>query len=307
MPVNKCIQRIKIPCPTGDLLEAVLMLPSRDVPRRLVYIVPLVGAGASQQILRFKSMTKRGAALLSFDYRGHGMSSGAFSMRKSLEDSLTVYHWAQNYASVHGLPLHALATCYGSLVMLSWFQDGDGAQAAKTLGSVSSLLDLHSIIRVDEFIPYYEKNGGPAFSRAGQLIEEMKRGTVDIHGKVFRLALRDYLKSLFPELRVTPDAFEDLEYSRADIQDTIIQFSTMTPLEGAVVPAKIPGLFFFGLHDTLMKLDSPEGRKNHESRIKKLAPHAEIRAAAIDHFGRGPDHDSIIQQLCDFHEEHETA
>jgi len=307
MPVNKHIQRIEIPCATGDLLEAVLMLPSRDVPRRLVYIVPLVGAGASQQILRFKSMTKRGAALLSFDYRGHGLSSGAFSMRKSLEDSLTVYHWAQNYASDNGLPLHALATCYGSLVMLSWFQGGNSVLAAKTLGSVSSLLDLHSIIRVDDFFPYYEKNGGPLFSGGAQFIEEMQRGTIDVHGKAFRFALRDYLISLFPELRVTPDAFEDLEYSRADIQDTLIQFSTMTPLEGAVVPGKIPSLFFFGLHDTLMKLDSTEGRQNHESRIRTLAPHAEIRAAAIDHFGRGQDHDSIIQQLCDFHEEHETA
>lgn len=281
------------------------MRPSTGPARRLVYLVPLVGASASQQILLFKNMAKRGTLLLSFEYRGHGASTGTFSVEKSLEDSQTALFWAQEHADKLGIPLHVLSTCYGSLAMLSWFRGTALARAPLSLSAVSGLIDMHQIIRITDFLPHLSRISGVPGLTAGRFLEMMENGAIDLAGEGYRGALRSYLTGLFPELRVTQRSFEELEFHRVDMRDTVRQFFDREPLQGVAVPREVPCLFYYGLQDELMGLDLPGGRRNYEKRVRTLVHHAEIRPANVDHFGRGMDRDLIVQQLGDFHEQHE--
>lgn len=307
MSGRKLFKEIDIISASGDRLGAFLMVPLHGAPKRLVYIVPLMGSGASQQILRFKNFTKRGSAILSFEYRGHGRSSGTFSVEKSLEDAKTVLHWAREYAEAHNLPLHVHATCYGHLAMLSWFRGGHDAPAVRTLSAVSGLLELNHIVRFEDFLPYYDKYSNMPMTIAAKFIGYAAQGLIDFDGDHYRNALRDYLRGLFPELRITRDVFEELEYRRVDMRDMVKQFYLLRPSAGVVVPPTIPCRFYYGMNDNLLGLVTAEGRRVYESCISALAPHAEVRGMQVDHFGRGRDHDAIINQLCDFFEEHDVS
>ena len=308
MPVRKLFEYPRVACCGGDgSLSAMLMKPPQGEPQRLVYIVPLVGSGASQQFLLFKNIVKRGSALLSFEYRGHGASSGAFSMEKSLEDSRTVLAWACGYAAERKIPLHALSTCYGNIPMLSWFRGRGTGVRPRTLNSVSGLFDLHHIIKIEDFLARYRRSLGGAVLDAGRFTEEVEQGTLPVEGDAYRQALRDFLIGLFPDLRVSRDSFEELAFDRVDMRDTVVQFARMRPLEGVAVPGDLPCLYFYGERDGLMGLDSPLGRLAYENRIDEIVPHAETRARDIDHFGRGPDHGRVIEQLCDHMELHDRA
>ena len=301
MSINRVFLEREISCPTGEKLHALIMAPPRGPVERLVYLVPLVGSGASQQILMFKGMAKRGSALLSFEYRGHGRSTGTFSVEKSLEDARTVYDWACAYADERGLPLHVLSNCYGTLAMLSWFRGGGDVPLPATIGAISGLIDMHQIIRIDDFAAVYARvDGRPALSGEG-LLNAIAAGAVDIEGAAYRHALKAYLQELFPELQVTSNAFEQLPFHRVDMGATVRQFFTLRPLATITVPSGLPCLFFYGLRDDLMGLDLPGMRQQYEQRLHELVPHAEIRAADVDHFGRGMDRDGIVRQLGDFH------
>lgn len=305
MPVNRVFSEQSIPCPTGERLHALLMSPAHIPAERLVYLVPLVGSGASQQILMFKGMVKRGAALLSFEYRGHGRSTGTFSVEKSLEDSLTVYAWARAYAQEQELPLHVLSNCYGTLAMLSWFRGAAPEPAPATLSAISGLINMHQIIRAEDFLACYARLDGGSPASVASFLETVAAGVVDVEGEAYRRALMVYLQGLFPELKVTMDVFEQLEFRRADMQDTLRQFFTMEPLGNIAVPAEIPSLFYYGLRDEIMGLDVPGTRQQYEQLLSTLVPHAEVRSADVDHFGRGLDRDVIVQQLGDFHQLHD--
>ncbi len=308
MPVRKLFEYPSIACSgPGESLSAVLMKPPQGEPLRLVYVVPLIGSGASQQLLLFKNMVKRGSALLSFEYRGHGASSGTFAMEKSLEDSRTVLCWAQHYASERGIPLHALSTCYGNIPMLAWFNGRAARLRVRTLNSVSGLFDLNHIIKVEDFLVRYQRSLGGVPLDAGRFSELVEQGAIPVEGQGYREALRQFLQAIFPELRVSREAFEALVFDRVDMRDTIVQFSRMRPLQGVAVPPDLPCLYFYGVRDELMGLDTPLGRLAYENRIGGLVPHAETRPMDIDHFGRGPDHGRVIEELCDFLERHDRS
>lgn len=301
---GRLFESSEIPCPTGERLHALVMRPPGPA-LRLVYLVPLVGASASQQILLFKSMTKRGSVLVSFEYRGHGASTGTFSVEKSLEDSLTSLSWAQDLAGSIGIPLHVVSNCYGSLAMLSWFRGTGPARLPLSLGAVSGLIDMHQIIRIDDFLPHVARACPFPVPTAGAFMELAGRGAIDLTGDCYRGALRGYLTGLFPELRVTDRSFEELSYDRVDMDATVRQFFDRAPLEGVAVPREVPCLFYYGLQDEIMGLDLPGGRRNYEKRVRTLVHHAQIRPANVDHFGRGMDRDLIVQQLVDFQEQQE--
>lgn len=301
----KVIEKIRINMPNGEQLASVLMVPAKEEPKRIVYIVPLVGARAAQQVLRFKSLARRGSALLSFEYRGHGNSSGTFSMEKSLEDSRRVLSWAQEYAAARNIPLHVLTTCYGTLAMLSWFKNGYSAPGVRSLSAVSGLFDLHRIITLDDFFDRFTRRAGRERFGMTTVLADIIAGTIDTGSDVFRESLREYLKGLFPELRVSSDAFEDLGFNRVDLPESVVQFSRLQPLEGVSVPPDVPCLFYYGTSDRLMGLHTSEGRLQYESAIRVLVPHAGIFSSTIDHFGRGGDHDFVLEQLGDFHETNE--
>jgi hypothetical protein len=189
--------------------------------------------------------------------------------------------------------------------MLAWFRGHGTGAALRTLNAVSGLFDLDHIIKVEDFLERYYRSLGGVPLDAGRFSEQVEQGTFPVEGDAYRDELRDFLHGLFPELRVSRDAFEELAFDRVDMRDTVVQFARMRPLAGVAVPGDLPCLYFYGVRDGLMGLDTPLGRLAYENRIGEIVPHAETRPMDIDHFGRGPDHGKVIEQLCDHMESHD--
>lgn len=296
----------EIPTKDGDVLHAKLMLPKPPSrPQRVLFIAPLIGAGAAQSLLVFRNLSRRGSILLSFEYRGHPRSTGTFELDKTLADVRDALVWAWGYASDRGLPLHGLSTCYGTVPLLAQFAGNGCGALLRTFCAASGLFRLDHILRLSDFAPFLSRYLGRELSAAACL-EEIAMGRIDCSESAFRQALYEFLKVLFPQLRVEPGCFEELEYDRVDLGRTLLQFSRANYLEGATVPPWIPCHFFYGRNDKLMLLDTPEGQSAYERHVRSLIPHASLHPCDVDHFGRGPDRDWLINSVGDICEQYDA-
>lgn len=294
-----------IPTEDNNLLHVTLMLPKPPIrPRRVVLMAPLVGAGASQPLIIFRNFTRRGAILVSFEYRGHLGSSGVFELDGTIGDVRRAVTWAWQYAHERGLPLHGFATCFGTVPLLAQFRDGGCGRLLSSFSAVSGLFRLDQILRFDGFAPVLARRLGRPVTAAA-LLHAVAEGVLDSRGNAFREALREYLATLFPEQRVERDRFEELHYDRVNIPRTLLQLSGVRYLEGAVVPPDIPCNFFYGRHDELLSLRTAEGREAYCNHVRSLIPHAVLWERELDHFGRGPDHDPVIETLSDIFERYD--
>jgi hypothetical protein len=164
---------------------------------------------------------------------------------------------------------------------------------------------MDQILRFEEFAPIFSRELGRGLDQAA-FLGGITDGTLDFNDKAFRQALYEYLTGWFPELDIGWDYFEQLRYERVDIPHTLLQLSQANYLDGLAVPPEVPSNFFFGRNDEILSLTTEEGRGAYRERILSLIPHAQIHECEIDHYGRGPDHDPVIEKLGDLFEERET-
>ncbi len=297
------IEHHLIPVDGQSKLHAELMLPrSLQPPMRLVIVAPLVGANASQALIIFRTLTRRGAAVLSFEYRGHARSSGNFELDKTVVDTQYALEWACDYARVRGIPVHGLATCFGTVPLLAQFASGHPVFPLCSISAVSGLFRLDQILRFEDFTSILARHTETALDRT-ELVEGIARQSLDLREPGVRGAIREYLKGLFPELRVELNRFEELHYERANVARTLSQLSQASYLERLSVPREIPCRFFLGRNDHLLGLDTAEGRRVYRDHVLSLIAHAEFRELEFDHYGRGPDHEAALEGLGDLFEE----
>jgi hypothetical protein len=292
-----------IPTEGNDRLFAMTMMPKR--PRRVVFMAPLIGAGAAQAPMTFRNMTRHGCVLLSFQYRGHPRCTGTFTLDRTIVDTRHALIWAWNYASERGLPLHALTQCYGTIPLLAQFAQGGCGTLVKSISLGSALVRMDQIIQIGDFVPFLSRRLGRKLDIAG-LREGLAEHTFDWKGPACREALFEYLSQMFPELRVTWDSFEELSYDRADLGQTLLQFMRARYLHGITVPSSIPCHLFLGHRDEMMNLHTPQGREVYENNVRMLIPHAVPHYYDIDHFGRGPGREPLIEVMADVCEQSET-
>jgi hypothetical protein len=297
----------RIPTDGGDFLQVQTLHPKKSVePRRVVFISPLVGAGAAKSLIVSRSFTRAGSILVSFEYRGHTRSSGKFELDRTVADVRNALNWARGYAADMGLPLHGFATCYGTVPLFAQFKGDGPARFLRSVSVVSALFRLNQILSFDRFAAIFSSYYGRELSK-----EEFQYGIVhnsfDWDGDVFRQALYEYLKGLFPELNIGRDHFEELRYDRANIQPTLRQLLESKYLEGVKIPSYIPCNVFMGVHDELMGMTTPKGRYAYADHVKTIVPHAEFHDCDIDHFGRGSDHDAVTDRLGEIFARYDSA
>ena len=306
IPKSQLFEEHRIPTEGTDLLHAKLMLPKPPMaPKRLVFIPPLIGAGASQQLIIFRKLTRRGCALLSFEYRGHPRSTGVFDLDATIVDTKHALRWAAEYAQGRGLPLHGYATCYAAIALAAQFSDRDRSARLWSFSSVSGLLRMDQILRFEDFAHVYGRYLGKT-PTVGQLKDDIAADRIDFGGDTFRGALHEYLSTLFDELDIRRDRFEDLDYDRVEIQATLHQLAQAGYLDGLVVPADVPCNFIMGRRDGFLSLKTEVGREAYRNHTRSVIPHAEVEEYEIDHFGRGPERQCVIDRVGDFFEECEV-
>ena len=297
----------QIPTEGGAVLHAKLMTPKPPVqPQRVVLISPLVGASAAQPLLIFRNLTRRGCTLVSFEYRGHPRSSGRFELDRTVVDVRYALQWAWNYANERRLPLHGFATCYGAVPLLAQFREDGWGGVLRSFNTISGLFRLDQILRIGDFAAFFARQLG---QRQGpeEILAQLAQQTFDGNGKAFRRALHEYLTNLFPGLRVGEDYFEELQYERVNIPQTLLQLSQARYLDGVRVPADMPCNIFLGRNDDVLSAHTPEGREAYRNRVLSLIPQAVVHVRDFDHFGRGAEHDAVIEHLADIFERHDGA
>ncbi|NUQ63845.1 MAG: hypothetical protein HUU20_15315 [Pirellulales bacterium] len=295
-----------IPSEGRDVLHARFMLPKPPCkPRRVLFIAPLIGAGAAQSLLVFRNLTRRGCILASFEYRGHPRSTGTFELDRTVSDVRHALVWAWNYANERDLPLHGLATCFGTVPLLAQFKDEGCGVLLRTVNAASSLFRLDQILRLDDFAPFLSRHLGCEPS-SESILAGIVENTIDCSSSTFREALVEFLRRMFPELAVERDRFEELQFDRVNMARTVLQFSKARYLDGIAVPSWIPCHFFFGRNDALMSLDTAAGREAYIGRVRSIIPHAQLHECEVDHFGRGPDREWLIQSVGDACERYDS-
>ncbi|MCC6123988.1 MAG: hypothetical protein IT426_03425 [Pirellulales bacterium] len=304
---SKLFKDYRIPTDDGNYLHAKALYPKPPVqPRRIVFISPLVGAGAAQSLIISRSFTRRGAILLSFEYRGHTRSSGIFDLEKTIVDVRHALAWTEVFAHGMGLPLHGFATCYGAVPLFAQFNGRGNGCLMRSLSVVSGLFRLNQILSIEDFAKVYSRHSRRDLG-AREFLDAVVRNEIDWNGDTFRNALYDYLKGLFPELRIGLDYFEELRYERADIHRALLQLSDAHFLGGIHVPPGMPCNVFMGIDDEVMGLKTAAGRQAYARRVQSLVPHAVIHEHEIDHFGRGADHDAVTARLAEIFERYDAS
>ncbi|MGA2798819.1 MAG: hypothetical protein ABSE63_14660 [Thermoguttaceae bacterium] len=271
-----------------------------------MFISPLVGAGAVQSLLIYRNFTRRGSILLSFEYRGHAQSTGTFEFDKTITDVRDALIWSWNYANQRGLPLHGFAACFGTIPLLAQFGNYGCGYLLQSVSTVSGLFHLNQVFSIADSAIIFSRYYGRQLS-AEEFSQGIAENRFDWNGDIFRQALLEYLTGVFPELRIGLDFFEELPYRNVRIQQTLSQLLTARYLEGMQIPADIPCNVFVGRNDDIMSLQTAEGRRVYAEHVRSIVPHAEIHEREFDHFGRGIEHDMVIEDLCDIFERYDAS
>ncbi len=295
----------RIPTEGADTLHAKAMLPRSPMrPKRIVLIPPLIGAAASSDLIVFKSLTRRGCIVVSYEYRGHPRSTGRFDLNRSVVDTQYAIRWANDYACERGLPLHAVTSCYGVVSLGAQFQPDKECPPFWSFNTVSGLFRTDQIIHFSDFAPVFCAHVGVELGKALESPEGSDE--VDWDGNRFRDAMSEYLGGLFPQLRVGHDYFEELQYGRVDMRNTILQLLHASYLDSLHIPPDLPCNIIYGRNDDVMSLDTAKGRQDYRDHVSSLIPHAEIHEMDIDHFGYGPERAAMFARVADFIEESEA-
>ena len=288
-----------IPTADNNSLCAVTMRPKPSTPaQRVVMISPLAGAGAGSQLKVFRDFARRGAIMICYEYRGHPRSTGTFDLDGTVADTHHALVWALDYARELGLPLHGFGTCYGAITLLEQFKPGGCGPCLRSVATASGLYHLHQIMSIEDFTPIVARHLGRDLDTEA-LVEGIEQGTVDCDGLPLRKALREYLTSLMPELRIELDSFEELRYDRIDMRGMLLQFARANYLEGVKVPPSVPATAVFGTGDWLLKADTAEGRERYRNRVAEVIPHAVVHELDMDHYANGPDHERFVKCIGD--------
>lgn len=305
--ISRLFEDHKIPTEGNDTLFAKLLMPRLPMqPQRVILFAPLVGAGAGQQLMSVRKFSRRGAIVISYEYRGHPKSTGTFDLDATIVDTHHALVWALEYAHELRLPLHGFTTCYGAIPLLAQFKKGGCGHHLRSINTISGLYDLNQILRMEDFAPIVSRYLGRELD-ASSLLAEIAEEVLDCDEHAFREALREYLSGLMPDIRVGLNYFEELNYERANRRQTLLQFARGDYLDGVHVPPWIPCAAYLGLQDELLFDSAPEDRETYKNYVMSIVPHATVHEFEMDHYGRGSDRDLVIKHVGDDFERAEMS
>ncbi len=234
-------------------------------PRGIIFAPPLIGGKLSQQVQSFRWLVRKGFDLISFNFSGHGNSSGRFSLSTSLWDTEAMLGLGSAAAEKEGLPLISIASCYSAIPLLN---------AAHALGEpLGRIILINAIPRLcpsqvlDSFMKYYR--GYPAAPhRVGRIIES-------------------YLELLFPAIAKDRNRFGVLERERTRVLATLLDFFTRDPLRGISL-TETPVLSVYSREDAILRIFNRGSCRDYRSDILRLCPRARFHSLDGDHFISSP-------------------
>lgn len=262
--VTRCEGRIGT-----DRVSVRLVAPPHTAgPRPLgtVFVPPLIGGSGLQQIGYFRELGALGYRLATFDYRGHGKSTGTFCIAHTLEDARVA---AEVILETVGGPLLGVADCYGCIPLLRLASDRPadfkGLALFNPIPSLQFVAGPGRILR-DYFFPDGRPRLRNPFDALGMLAATNER--------------------LFPAVDKSRHHFGILHYDRARLSRAVREYLFLRPLDG--VRVRVPTRIGYGRTDKVLGLGDPAAEESYRNLWTRYLDHADVRALEdVDHYWTG--------------------
>ncbi len=238
-------------------------------PRGLLFIPPLIGGEFSQQVSLFRRLVRRGYDLISFNYSGHGNSSGRFSPGAALRDTQTMLRHVRRIGTRQHLPIVGIGSCYSTIPLVHAADNLREPMRAIVL--INPIIRLCPVTVARSFFSYY-------------------RHLCGIRGKLRKVsdALENYLEFLFPGILKGREYFGGLARKRTRLVKTVMDVILSDPLETVKIP-NTPVLCLYSREDRIIDIFISGKRSEYESGILNVCPKTVFHVIEGDDFFSRPD------------------
>jgi hypothetical protein len=237
-------------------------------PRGLVFMPPLIGGGPAQQFNYFRWLYKLGLDLFSFNYTGHGRSTGKFSLSATIEDTRRMLSLAAGQAESKGIPLYGIAACYATIPMLyGALTSGEPFKKTVLINPLTALypgMFLHAL--------YCRcKDNFDLKTPARSLIK----------------AIDSYLQALFPNVTCSSAGFGSLSRERTRIFSVLIEW-LFSSLKLDFSLSQTPALCIYSRRDPILNLGGGKLKTANMHGIRRVCSPVTFHAIDSDHYLSDP-------------------
>jgi len=233
-------------------------------PCGLIFLPPLIGGNVSHGIGMFRWLIRKGYDLISFNYSGHGNSSGRFSLGATLRDTVHMLAHAQRLASTRRLPLFGIAPCYSAIPLLY--------SAYRLKEPLQGIVLINAVLRLN-----------PAAVARSFWTHYRKMFPAQIGIKKCLTAVADYADTLFPDIRKERDRFGVLERKRVRLFATLTDFLALDPLQWVTLH-KTDVLCLYARQDRILKMYDGGAGTDYKNDVSRICPRTLFRSLEGDHF-----------------------
>ena len=233
-------------------------------PRGLIFVPPLIGGDAAQQVRNFRRLIRMGYDFVSFSYSGHGRSTDRFFHAAALRDTVSLLSIVDRENRGEDLPLSGIACCYGAIPLI--YGNSRLAAPLKKLVLINAVFDLSARAALASFLRYYH----------------------EIHGRrrplpPFRGVFQRYLDFMFPNVQKSRHVFGRLHRRRIRLLRTLMDVFFLRPL-AAVRQDRTRALCLYGSEDSILRFYGTGYPASYEMTVRRIFPSVEFQSVPGDHF-----------------------
>jgi pimeloyl-ACP methyl ester carboxylesterase len=238
-------------------------------PRGIVLAPPLIGGHAIQQLRLLRPLVRRHLDLFSYNYAGHGASTGSFSLQAAVNNSFAALDLVLGLNRKDRLPLYGIASCFAAMPMFqSVHQRGE---PLSKIVLINALPNLRWEIMAMKFFIYWRQS-------------RQWRPSL----KSLKAAIRSYRDELLPNVYHKRHAFGILSRHRIQWPKIMKDLITFRKLDAKPLRST-PVLCIYGRQDRFLKQIGFTHWGGYETLIESICPRARFLRVDGDHFLMGQD------------------
>lgn len=246
----------------GRRIEWVKVGPSN--PKGVVFVPPLIGGDASQQVRIFRGLVRNELQLVTFSYAGHAGSSGIFSLKEAFRDTGLMLHLAGDLAARSGASLMGLAACFSAMPLIH--AAASMGEPLHRLAFINPIAEISTAAVAVSFAAHY-----------GHVNRDS--GTIVGPGR----ALSSYLDVLFPGIERGRGRFGILDAGKTRLFRILSELLLHDPLAGLKI-ARTPVLCLYAREDRILNIFHRGERDRYESNWRSLCPQTIFRSVPGGHY-----------------------
>lgn len=233
-------------------------------PHQIIFAPPLIGGGLPYHLRLLRPLVHHGIDIVSFNYAGHGATTGKFTLKRALTDTARILDMVGQLGRKKGLPVVGLASCFGSIPLLH--------AACSADHSLDKMVFINWITEITPF---------PAIKSFVKFYCGMRSDTRD--RKSLIAGLRRYTETLFPDIDKNGHTFGSLSRHRTDFLSLIVNSVNFRPLKRALLP-DMPACCLYSGQDQIRSSLTGKAEHIYVKELRQILPKAVFYRLQGDHF-----------------------